>query len=293
MQSDSAQPLNIKDTIHRYWLEHAGQRIAYGLGGGYLGSPVEDKEEYAEKMKSLEMAYLLGFRYIDTAQAYHSSESTIGAFLPSIPRESIFLATKFHLPKSGSPAETVEYTKVCLGESLQKLHTTYLDLYQVHDSDNLELALMQNGILDFLLQAKAQGIIRHIGIGLRNHAILAQALRHGGFETILTYMDFNPFTQKASELISLANQLGAGVIQGSPLAGAHFHKLPLADPRILSANLHYPLHNPQIDITLTGPTNRQELQANFQALLAEPDTGLWEAWRAPEFEIKQTARYWW
>ena len=293
MQQDSAQPLNIKDTIHRYWLEHSGKRIAYGLGGGYLGSKVADKEEYTEKMRTLEMAYALGFRYIDTAQAYHHSESTIGAFLPSIPRQSIFLATKFHLPKTGSPAETVEFAKVCLAESLKKLHTDYLDLYQVHDSDNLELAFMKEGILNFLLAAKAQGIIRHIGIGLRSHAVLEQALRHGGFETILTYMDFNPFTQKASKVISLANHLGAGVIQGSPLAGAHYHKLPLADPRILSANLHYPLNNPLIDITLTGPSNRQEVQANFQALLAEPDTRLWEAWKAPEFEIKQTARYWW
>jgi aryl-alcohol dehydrogenase-like predicted oxidoreductase len=279
MENNIAQSLNIKETIHRYWLENSGQRIAYGLGGGYLGSPVQDKAEFKEKIQTLELAYKLGFRYIDTARGYRDSESTIGAFIPSIPRESIFLATKFYLPKDGSPSKTVEYAKNCLAESLQKLNTHYLDLYQIHDSENLSLAFAEDGIFDFLLAAKAQGVIRHIGIGLRSHAVLEQALRHGGFDTILTYHDYHPFNQSAADLIDLANQLGAGVVLGSPLAGAHHHKLDLTDLRILAANLQFPLQNPLIDITLSGPSNHQELQANFNALQAEVDRSLWHLWR--------------
>ena len=280
MQNDIAQPLNIKDTIHRYWLENLGRRIAYGLGGGYLGSPAHDKEQFKEKIQTLEMAYALGFRYIDTARGYADSESTIGTFIPSIPRKSIFLATKFYLPKGGSPPETLEYAKICLAESLQKLKTDYLDLYQIHDSDKISLAFVKDGIFDFLLAAKAQGVIRRIGIGLRSHAVLEQALRHGWFDTILTYHDYHPFTQTAAGVIILANQLGAGVILGSPLAGAHQHNLNLADTRILAANLQFSLANPLIDITLSGPSNRRELQANFQALLAEADRSLWDEWRS-------------
>jgi D-threo-aldose 1-dehydrogenase len=146
----------------------------------------------------------------------------------------------------------------------------------------MDLIFSHGGVLDFLLDAKRQGLIRYIGMAFRSQDILEQALQHEAFDTILTWGDFSPFNQSAAGLIERALRRKAGVINASPLYVARRRGLDLADPRILSAVLHYPMGNPGIDITLTGPANKAEIQSTVQALLAAPDRRLWDDWRYPK-----------
>jgi aryl-alcohol dehydrogenase-like predicted oxidoreductase len=247
------------------------------VGCAYLGRAYEQRPR-EEEVLTLETAYKLGFRYFDTSRAYGDSEFVVGEFVPTVPRESIFLATKFRVPNISNPRKAAEEAKVYLAESLERLKTDHLDLYQVHDS-SLEMVFAEGGILPVLLDARQQRLVRYIGVAVRDHPILEQGVRHGEFDTILTYGDFTPFGQSAGELIALANQHNVGVINASPLMWLHHYKLDLKDPANLAAALQFPLTNPAIDITLTGPSNCQEIRSSFEALNMSVDQNLWEKWK--------------
>ena len=277
MPNSTTSAVSFKEVVKNYLLKSAAQTIPYGLGCAYLGRNHENRITKGDIL-TLETAYQLGFRYFDTSRAYGRSEFVVGAFIPSVPRESIFLATKFNVPRIQDPRQAAEQVKGFLAESLQRLKTSHLDLYQVHDSP-LDLVLSEGGILEVLLDARRQGIVRYIGVALREHPILEQGVRHGKFDTILTYGDFTPFGQSAGDLITLANQQGMGVINASPLMWLHHYKLDLNNPANLAAALQFPLTNLGIDITLTGPSNSQEIRASVEALHQPVDRALWEKWK--------------
>jgi aryl-alcohol dehydrogenase-like predicted oxidoreductase len=278
MSNNVVTTKTFKESVKDYLLHTPQSTIAYGIGCAYLDKFDGDRARLKEELLTLETAYKLGFRYFDTSRAYRKSEFVLGEFVPSVPRESLFLATKFRVPEPKDLKKAAEQTRVCLAESLERLKTDHLDLYQVHDS-TLELVLVDGGILEVLLEAQRQGLVRYIGVAVRYHEILEQGVRNGNFNTILTYGDFTPFGQSASAVIKIANQHGVGVINASPLMWLHHYHLDLADPANLAAALQFPLTNPEIDITLTGPSNSQEIQASAQALNMPVDQNLWEKWK--------------
>ncbi|RPJ45038.1 MAG: aldo/keto reductase [Chloroflexi bacterium] len=270
-------PRTIKSNIEKYRLKNSGKRIPFGVGCAWLSSGYpNDREKMQSHQRTLETAYELGFRYFDTARKYGDSEWVLGEFIATIPRESIFLATKFNLPKVSDPREAARQARGFLNESLERLQTNRLDLYQIHDSRQMELVFSEGGVLEFLLDAKRQGLIGHIGMAIRDHPILEHALDSADFDTILTWGDFSPFNQSGAGLIERAARQGMGVINGSPLYDARQHRLELGVPQVLGAVLQYPLTNPGIDMTLTGPSNEQEIRASVAALHTEIDRGVWE-----------------
>ena len=73
-------------------------------------------------------ALKIGYRHIDTAQAYYTEEEVGAAIKKSgIPREEIFLTTKVWVENYG-----YEQAKASVLESMQKLGTDYLDLMLLH-----------------------------------------------------------------------------------------------------------------------------------------------------------------
>jgi aryl-alcohol dehydrogenase-like predicted oxidoreductase len=271
----------IKAVIEKFRLSHAGARIPFGVGCAWLHQGYPDREQVLAHLRTFALTYELGFRYYDTARAYGDSEWVTGEFVASVPRESIFLATKFNLHQARTLAKGVELAKTCLAESLERLRTDYIDLYQVHDSQNMELLFPPGGALEYLLEARRQGLIRHIGMAIRERRILEQAYAHPEFASLLTWGEFSPFNQDAADLIRRAAARGMAVINGSPLYEARNRGLDFADPRVLAAVLQYPTTNPGIDITLTGPGSQAEILATVQALHAAVDEGLWEEWKKP------------
>jgi aryl-alcohol dehydrogenase-like predicted oxidoreductase len=272
---------SIKATIARFWLENSGVRLPYGIGCAWLGRGYPDRAEVGQRLATLETTYEMGFRYYDTARAYGNSEWVVGEFVASVPRASIFLATKFNHPHALEKNEAVETVKTFLSESLTRLRTSYLDLYQIHDTFHLATVFEPGGVLDFLCEARRQGLIRHIGMAVREQHILEQALQREAFDTILTWGEFSPFNQDAAVLIRRAAGQGVGVINASPLYDARRKNLDLANPSILAAVIQYPACNPGIDMTLSGPSTTTEIQATLQALHHPLDESLWETWKTP------------
>ena len=92
------------------------------LGYGVYQTPPEETERCVLE------AVDVGYRSIDTAQAYGNEEGVGSALAKSgLPREEFFLTTKVWISNAG-----YERTKASIEESLQKLRTSYLDLLLIH-----------------------------------------------------------------------------------------------------------------------------------------------------------------
>ena len=139
----------------------------WGLGGkapGILGyGPIDNGK--AEHLVSL--AIKKGITFFDTAPAYGdgTSEKIIGEAANS-QRHKVFLATKVGASNFRNKQNfQLDEIKKSLEESLIRLKTEYLDLVQLHDPESVKKI---PGVLDFLLERKAKGEIKNIGVSLKN-----------------------------------------------------------------------------------------------------------------------------
>jgi diketogulonate reductase-like aldo/keto reductase len=105
--------------------ERKTRRLADGNAIPLLGLGVWQVRKGRQTENAVRWALELGYRHVDTAQAYGNEESVGRAIYASgIPREEIFITTKFH-PRREDPVARAE-------ESLRRLGVDQLDLYIVH-----------------------------------------------------------------------------------------------------------------------------------------------------------------
>ena len=119
------------------------------LGYGVYQTPPEDTKRCV--LDAIE----IGYRSIDTAQAYYNEEG-VGAALAScgLPREEFFLTTKVWITNTG-----YEKAKASILESMEKLQTSYLDLLLIHQPDG-----DYNGTYRAMEELYKAGKLRAIGV---------------------------------------------------------------------------------------------------------------------------------
>ena len=158
----------------------------------------------------LRRAYNAGFRFFDTARFYTDSEEKVGAAFEGI-RDKVYIATK-------TMAKTAADFERDLSESLEKLRTDYIDVYQFHNPPFCPKPGDGTGLYEAALKAKAEGKIRHIGITNHRIGIAREALDSGLYETLQF-----PFSYLASDdetaLVSRCERDGVGFIAMKALAG--------------------------------------------------------------------------
>lgn len=164
----------------------------------------------AEAVYLLQKAFDHGINYYDTARAYSDSEEKLGEAFRYV-REKIFISTK-------TAAKTAEAFWKDLDESLRKLKTDYIDIYQFHTPDFCPRPGDESGLYDAMLEAKAQGKIRHIGITNHKITVANEAVASGLYET----MQF-PFSYLASKkelkLVADCKETDMGFIAMKGLSG--------------------------------------------------------------------------
>ena len=158
----------------------------------------------------LRRAYEGGMRFFDTARAYSDSEEKVGIAFEGM-REKVFIATK-------TMGKTPEAFREQLETSLRLLKTDYVDLYQFHCVDRCYRPGDGTGMYECMLEAKAQGKIRHIGVTAHKLEVAFDCVNSGLYET-LQY----PFSYLASpreiELVKLCAEKNVGFIAMKGLAG--------------------------------------------------------------------------
>jgi uncharacterized protein len=179
---------------------------------GFGGIPIQrlnEKDAVAVVARCLD----LGINFIDTANAYSTSEERIGKAIAGR-KEGLILATK---STSRSPEVIIKH----LDQSLKMLGVDCIDLYQFHnvsDAKSLEIVLAPQGPRAELEKAKKAGKIRHIGVTCHQIDTAKKAVASDQFETVM--FPFNFVTSEAlDELIPLARAHDVGFITMKPLAG--------------------------------------------------------------------------
>jgi uncharacterized protein len=157
------------------------QVSALGVGGYHLGSMREGKES----LELVARAFDAGINFFDNAWEYHdgASEERLGAALKG-KRDQAFVMTKVCTHGRGKDVAMQQ-----LEESLRRLQTDHLDLWQIHEVvyyNDPDMIFAPGGAAEALLQAKKQGKVRFIGFtGHKNPAIHLKMLSHDfPFDTV-------------------------------------------------------------------------------------------------------------
>jgi D-threo-aldose 1-dehydrogenase len=168
--------------------------------------------------------------------------------------------------------------------------------------NSLDQVLSPGGVLETLLTAKEDGLIRYIGLATRWHDLSEMAASQTGFDTVLTHLDYTLLDQSARLMIEYAALRGVGVINASPLGSGllvgtdpRLHREMYTEVRryrplaiklydfcrergvsLLSLALQYPMLHPGISITLTGPSSPHEVNANMDACQVTIAPEVWQ-----------------
>ncbi len=185
------------------------------LGGSHLGQA--PSERAARTL--VETALQEGIRFFDTAESYGDgrSERWLGAALRGA-RDGVMLMSKTF----AFPARTAESARRHLEGTLERLQTDRLDLWQLHSVRSVadaDRAFGSGGAMEYILEAKAQGIVRYVGVtGHVSPAAQRRALdywdrgiRFDAMQMPLNPMDFHQQSFEREVLPELVRR-GIGVI---------------------------------------------------------------------------------
>jgi aryl-alcohol dehydrogenase-like predicted oxidoreductase len=180
----------------------------------------------AESQPFLCQALDLGINFFDTANVYSGgdSEAVLGRFLKaSVRREAVVIATKVQGVMREEPNGRGLSRKAILfelDESLKRLETDYVDLYQIHRWD-YETPIEET--LEALHDAVKAGKVRYIGASSMYAWQFAKALyladRHGWTRFVSMQNHYNLlYREEEREMMGLCRADGVAVIPWSPLA---------------------------------------------------------------------------
>jgi hypothetical protein len=151
------------DNSMTYRVQHgSGERISL-LGFGMMRLP--DNQEEVDQLIDYAIAH--GVNYFDTAPMYMGGRSEVltGNTLSRFPREKYHVATK--MSNQSRRLWSYDDSKRMYEQSFERLKVDYIDYYLLHSigggMESLKGRFLDNGILDFLLQEREAGRIKHLG----------------------------------------------------------------------------------------------------------------------------------
>ncbi|MBB2913989.1 D-threo-aldose 1-dehydrogenase [Streptosporangium becharense] len=296
----------------------------YGFGAAPIGnlfSAVDDDEARA----AVDAAYDAGIRLFDTAPHYGLglSERRLGAALAGRPRDSYTLSTKVGRLLVPAPADAPvgrddegfdvpadlcrvrDYSRDgvrrSLEESLERLGLDAVDIVLIHDPDaHWEQAVSE--AYPALAELRDQGVVKAVGVGMNQAAMLARFVRETGVDTVMLAGRYTLLDQSGEEeLLPLCRERGvsvlaAGVFNSGLLAthdpsGTYDYAPAPGDllaraRRIASvcerhgvtlpqAALAFPLRHPAVVSVVVGARSAAEVTRNAALTAAPVPDDLW------------------
>lgn len=162
--------------------------------------------------KAVRNALDVGYRMIDTAQAYYNEEGVGRAWRASgIPREELFLVTKVWISNAGD-----ERAVKSIDESLRKLQTDYIDLLLIHQPFG-----DYYGTYRAMQKALAAGKVRAIGLSNFYDARFVDLAENMDVKPAVVQLEANVFTQQKS-MRKLMASYGTRLMAWAPLAEGQY-----------------------------------------------------------------------
>ncbi len=189
---------------------------AWGIGG----APFWKNEGNQSSLNSIKKAYDLGINFFDTAPVYGfgHSEELIGKALKPV-RDKVIIATKCGLrwdkETLGSIRKDASRVSILeeIDQSLKRLDTDVIDLYQVHWPD---VETGQEETMDTLLELQAKGKIRHIGVSNYSSEQIKDCIKYGEIASLQP--EFSLLAREIqSGTVSVCLENNIGIIAYSPL----------------------------------------------------------------------------
>jgi predicted aldo/keto reductase-like oxidoreductase len=231
-----------------------------GVGGAHLSNPEEP-----EAIRIVHEAIDGGAFFMDNAWEYGNGESErrMGkALAQGGYRDRAFLMTK-----DCAHDRKAEHSMQKLEESLRRLRTDHLDLWQIHEvvwDDDPERILAPGGSLEALVKAKEQGKVRFIGFTGHKSPHLHRQLLDSGVPWDTVQMPINVFDAHFSsfqhKILPMCLEQGIGVIGMKSNAGGHIQKSG-SDIRP-EEGLRYSLGLP-VSVVVSGMDSLEVLRKNM------------------------------
>ena len=161
---------------------HVSTRVIFGAAA--LGNVTQ-----AEADATLDTLLEYGVNHIDTAASYGESEDRIGPWMQRGLRKQFFLATK-----TGDRGYIA--ARDSIHRSLERMKVDNVDLIQLHcliDQNEWDIAMGPGGALEACIEAKKQGLVKHIGVTgheLRVPKMHLQSLVRFDFDSVLLPYNF-------------------------------------------------------------------------------------------------------
>ena len=233
---------------------------ALGLGGHHLG----DFEDLKTATRAVHAAIDGGVSFFDNCWEYHrgKTEDWMGAALRGR-RDRVFLMTKVCTHGRGK-----DLALRMLEESLRRLQTDHLDLWQAHgmcfDNDP-ELFIRPGGAAEALAQAKREGKVRFVGFSGHKNPAIHRAMLATGFPFDAVQMPLNAFDASyhsfEKEVLPELQRRGIAPLGMKPFSGTG----DAVKEGVLSAEeaLRYAMSLP-VATTITGMDKLEVLEQNLK-----------------------------
>lgn len=200
------------------------------------------------------MAYDQGVNYFDVAPTYGNAEERLGPALEPY-RDECFLACKTE--KRGA-AEA----RAALENSLKLARTDHFDLYQLHaitTDEDVDQAFGPGGVMEVFVEAKEQGLVRHLGFSAHSDKAAVRALDLYDFDSILFPLNCVTMIKGnfGHDALAKAEEKGASILALKGLAWGRWEATaqarddkpkawyqPISDPNLARLSLTYTLDLP-------------------------------------------------
>jgi len=191
---------------------------------GFGGIVVKDAEQQHANRVVAE-AFERGVNYFDVAPTYGDAEVKLGPALKPY-RKKVFLACKTTQRRREGAGEELK-------QSLARLHTDYLDLYQLHAITDVEkdvdAVFAKGGAMEVFIEAKKQGQVRYLGFSAHSEQAALAAIERYDFDSILFPVNFATFYKGSfgAKVIAAAKSRGMAILALKALARQRW---PKGDP---------------------------------------------------------------
>jgi aryl-alcohol dehydrogenase-like predicted oxidoreductase len=237
---------------------HDSSRVIFGAAA--LGGMRQEKADGL-----LELVMQAGINHIDTAASYGDSELRLAPFLVNH-RDDVFLATKTGFRDGARAREELE-------RSLQRMQVSSVDLIQLHnltDQPGWEEAMSSGGAVEALVQAKSEGLVKHIGVtghGTYAAEMHLKSLNEYDFASVLVPYNYsmrqNPeFAADLEKLIATCQERNVAIQTIKAVARRRWTDddpdkrfswyMPIRDPQALQRAVSYVLGRPGLFLNTTS-----------------------------------------
>ncbi|UQZ32275.1 aldo/keto reductase [Paenibacillus sp. PK3_47] len=189
------------------------------FGASSLGSVFRETDDQ-ESIRTVHAAVDAGINYIDVSPYYGltKAETVLGQAVKQLPRDKFLLSSKAGRYGENTFDFSAKRIISSVEESLNRLHTDYLDILFLHDIEFVPAAIIVEDAVPAMHALQEQGKIRFSGISGLPLQLFETLLPQIKVDAILSYCHYSLNDTSLLDLLPLLQQQGTGLVNASPLS---------------------------------------------------------------------------